>query len=46
MVMLLWSMPRVFAVRFSPFAGVWLGAQISSLPLLNSAVQFCGSSAW
>jgi hypothetical protein len=30
-----------------PGSGFWVGAQISSLPSLNTAVQFCGSSgAW
>ena len=40
-------MPSVLATRARPGCGFWLGAQISSLPSLNIAVVFCGSSgAW
>ena len=46
-VMSLSGMPRVVLTSFRPGCGFWLGAQISSLPSLKWAVQFCGSSgAW
>ncbi len=46
-VMLSSGMPSVRETSPRPPCGVCDGAQISILPSLNSAVQFCGSSdAW
>src|SRR5262245_56663943 len=37
-------MPAALAATPTPACGVWLGAHTSSLPSLNCATQFCGSS--